>query len=157
MATIVVRVIGDEELARKLRSNFAAAPVRRFLTRSAIVVQGHAREKAPVDTGQLRNSIAYEIDGATMPRWARIGTNVKHGPFVELGTRPHFPPPNALEPWARRHGFGPSGGFLVARAISRHGTKARPYLVPGLNASQGQIRALVSTLGAEIEAAAGAA
>lgn len=99
------------------------------MTKSAIMVQGDARILVPVDTGRLRNSIAYEIRADGTGVVGKVGTNVAYGRYVEEGTAPHFPPVGAVAGWANRHGIAP---FLVARAISRHGTKARPYLKPAL-------------------------
>ena len=71
--------------------------------------------------------------GAASPLWAKGGSNVKYAPYMEYGTGRladaeggggggrHWPPAQALEGWASRHGFGPGGGFLVARAIGRRG------------------------------------
>lgn len=42
----------------------------------------YAKEKCPVDTGRLRNSIAYKSDDSC----AIVGTNVEYAPDVELGT-----------------------------------------------------------------------
>ena len=36
-----------------------------------------------VDTGRLRNSISYTVDGEA----AYIGTNVEYAPYLELGTK----------------------------------------------------------------------
>ena len=36
-----------------------------------------------VDTGRLRNSISYAVDGEA----AYIGTNVEYAPYLELGTK----------------------------------------------------------------------
>jgi hypothetical protein len=80
---------------------------------------------------------------------------VKYAPAVEFGTKPHFPPPKALEGWVRRKGIsariarhthgGQTGkkkkvgttssedtraAFIIARAISKKGTQAHPFLQP---------------------------
>ena len=48
----------------------------------------------------------------------------------------HWPPSDALELWAKRHGFGEGGGYLVARAIGlRGGLTPRRYLRGGLQES----------------------
>lgn len=52
------------------------------LTASALLVEGQAKDLTPVDTGNLRNSIAHEVE----KKEARVGTNVEYAPFVELGT-----------------------------------------------------------------------
>jgi len=122
-------------------------PVRKFLERSAKTVEGAAKEKVTVDTGRLRSSIASEVRTSS----AVIGTNLTYAPFVEFGTRPHFPPVGALRGWARRHGFPARGGaFLVARAISRRGTKAKPFLVPSLEQSKPKIKRFFRVMGEEI-------
>ena len=113
-------------------------PVRDFLVRSAFLVEAKAKEKAPVDTGRLRNSIATQIAQTR----AIVAANVLYAPFVEFGTKPHFPPPAALQPWARRHGFpkGMAGAYMVARAIARRGTRAQPFMAPALQQSLAAIR-----------------
>lgn len=52
------------------------------LEASALVVEGAAKNLAPVDTGNLRNSITHEVE----KNEARVGTNVDYAPFIELGT-----------------------------------------------------------------------
>jgi HK97 gp10 family phage protein len=46
-------------------------------------------------TGQLQGSITYEIDPVKMT--ARVGTNLMHGKYLELGTRKM-----AKRPWLKR-------------------------------------------------------
>ncbi len=155
--SVSVEIEGLDELLKKLEPRQLNGPLRRFFQRSTITVQNQARQKAPVDTGRLRSSIATQVDHSTPPMWGKIGTNVKYAPFVEFGTRPHWPPPGALQPWARRHGFppGPEGDFLVRRAIARHGTRAQPYLIPALEESMGDIRRFLDKMADEIEEAWG--
>ena len=98
------------------------------------------------DTGKLRQSI--KADSRDGWRSAEIGATATHAPFIEKGTKPHFPPSKALEPWVRRKARGgrrrPGSAigrnrlenevkgiaFVIARKISRKGTKARPALLP---------------------------
>ena len=104
-----------------------AKPMEDFFSRSALITEAKAKENAPVDTGRLRSSIRVSD---VSPYGASVGSDVVYAPFVEYGSRPHWPPKGALQPWARRHGFpvGLSGDFLVRRAISRRGTKPKPFL-----------------------------
>lgn len=94
------------------------AELHRRLTAAAIVVAGRAKALLSVagtgrqgkgrvygahpsqpgappkkQTGRLRASISYEVAG----RMARVGTNVKYGRLLELGTRKM-----AARPWLRR-------------------------------------------------------
>lgn len=58
------------------------AAIEQFLETAALVVEGEAKNRCPVDTGHLRRSITKEVDG----KEARIGTNIHYAPYVELGT-----------------------------------------------------------------------
>lgn len=64
-----------------------------------LVAEGYAKERCPVDTGRLRNSISHTSDGEA----AYIGTNVEYAPYVELGTSRMGPRPY-LAPAAEEHG-----------------------------------------------------
>jgi HK97 gp10 family phage protein len=99
------------------------AVARGFAKIGSLIKRG-GKQRAPVDTGRLRASI-FTRSGAL---FTTVSTNVNYAAYVHEGTSPHFPPPGALEGWARKHGFGKGGGFLVVRAISRRGTRARPFL-----------------------------
>ena len=90
------------------------------------------RDLKAIDLGHLRNSILVEITEDKLN--AEIGPTSPYGPYIEFGTQPHWPPLDALEGWAKRHGIP---AFLVARAIARRGTFARPYLAPAFDAIVG--------------------
>lgn len=63
----------------------AAAPGRakQYVMRGALMVEGDAKQLAPVDTGALRNSIhSEEGDGLT----AIVADGVEYGIYQELGT-----------------------------------------------------------------------
>lgn len=51
------------------------------------VVEGHAKEYSPVDTGNLRNSITHEPGEDC----EYVGTNVEYAPYVEFIDRYHHP------------------------------------------------------------------
>lgn len=87
---------------------------------TASLLEREAKKHTPVDTGNLRNSITTKVTTQDDRVIGVIGSNVKYAMAFEKGTRPHFPPTRALEGWARRHG---AVAFLVARAISKRGTK----------------------------------
>jgi phage gpG-like protein len=98
-----------------------------------LTVANDAKRLAPVDTGRLRASITPEVRQVANFTQGVVGSNVVYAPYMELGTgtfvgRPrYFPPPSALDTWARRHGM--SSGFAVAMAIwKRGGTRPRRFL-----------------------------
>lgn len=103
--------------------------VDRDLERRAIRVSTKARVFCPVHFGRLRASIHQRKVRELL--W-EVVADANYAIYVHDGTRPHFPPPQKLERWARLHGFPPGGGFLVARAISEEGTEGRPFLTDAL-------------------------
>ena len=76
--------------------------------------EGHAKEKCPVQSGVLRNSIAHEPRGDDT---VAIGTNIEYAPFVEFG---HNQEPGRYVP------------VLGKRLVADH-VAAKPYMVPALN------------------------
>lgn len=78
-----------------------------------LVAEGYAKDKCPVDTGALRNSITHTVQGNT----AYIGTNVEYGKYVELGTGSYAVGGGRQTPWK-----GPKG-------VTR-GQKPQPFLKP---------------------------
>lgn len=141
----MIRTIKDPE--------FFGGPLRKSLLQSAEFAVGQTKERSPVDTGRLRNSYATEIDRSPIPKFVTFGTNLTYAPHVEEGSKPHFPPLAALQPWARRHGFpaGSAGAFLVARAIAQRGTKGHHMLAEGLAATAGFWHDSFERAGREIE------
>ena len=82
-----LRIEGASRLRATLRDLSATqeAAVKRELMRSALAIQAGAKQRAPVDSGRLKNSIATEARDGGMTQV--IGTNVEYAPHVEFGTR----------------------------------------------------------------------
>ena len=150
MPDVRIRIQGDDELRRAMNNpEFVRGPLRDFLQRAAFVIESQMKQKVVVDTGRLRASITTNVG----PMAASIGPTVDYAAFVEYGTRPHWAPPGALQPWAGRHGFpqGARGDFLMRWIIARRGTRPHPFLKRTAQASIGQIRGLISRLQQDIE------
>jgi HK97 gp10 family phage protein len=64
-----------------------SGPVGKYLARTAQNVVNVARARCPVDTGNLRGSITYEIRREAGSLTARVGTNVPYAIYVHEGTR----------------------------------------------------------------------
>ena len=56
----------------------------RAMEKCGLTAEGYAKKLAPVDTGNLRNSITHDVDDGEPA--AYIGTNVEYAPYVCLGT-----------------------------------------------------------------------
>ncbi|MGH9784573.1 MAG: hypothetical protein ACRD88_10330 [Terriglobia bacterium] len=95
-----------------------------------------ARSGAPL--GELARSLKREVfseggqDNVRAVGRVFLGAPAdQYGIFVEVGTRPHFPPPAAIESWVRRR-LGVTNdrqarelAFLIGRKIARTGTPGR--------------------------------
>lgn len=66
-----------------------------------LLAENYAARRCPVDTGNLRGSITYEVDAGGNAVY--IGTNVEYAPYVELGTSRQKAQP-FLRPAASEHG-----------------------------------------------------
>lgn len=58
--------------------------MERALTRIGLAAEGYAKKEAPVDTGNLQNSITHAVEMGE--KAAYIGTNVEYASYVEFGT-----------------------------------------------------------------------
>lgn len=127
-----------EQVVRDLHGE----PMLEGMRDATLLVQGTARTLAPVDTGRLRASVLPEVrnEPLTGSVIGVVGSSVEHAPYMELGTKPHWPPLAALETWAKRHG---TTAFAVARAIARRGTKAYRYLQGAVEQNESKIVALI--------------
>lgn len=73
--------------------------VARALMMMGATAEGHAKAKAPVDTGRLRNSITHqELSDATV-----IGSNVEYAAAQELGTSRGIRPKHYLKDAVANH------------------------------------------------------
>lgn len=125
---------------------------RRAMQASVLIFEANVAERTPVGignsaTGHLRVSIASEVRGTGADIHGEVFTPALHGMAVEFGTRPHFPPPEALHDWVRLKLGVPqdevkSVAYLVARKIARRGTKGAFMFRDGWNASVGRVRDL---------------
>ena len=55
-------------------------------------VEGEAKVRSPVDSGNLRGSYTYTTD--KKERSVTVGTNVAYAPYLELGTSKQKPQPH---------------------------------------------------------------
>jgi len=131
---INVKIEGLDKLqaAFKKSPSIAKEEINKAIKKSLLLIQAKATPFIPVDTGELRNK--WLTTFGTLK--GTLENTAKHAVFVHEGTKPHFPPISAIERWANRHNIPP---FLVAKSISKKGTKAIPFLDDGINKAMNQI------------------
>lgn len=72
-----------QDNSKEVLAAFQEAAVR-ALEKCGLTAEGYAKKLAPVDTGNLRNSISHAVDEQGYK--AYVGTNTEYAPYVELGT-----------------------------------------------------------------------
>lgn len=59
------------------------------LAKMGEVVEGHAKDECPVDTGNLRNSLTHEAGEEDGTPCEYVGSDVEYAPYVEFIDRYH--------------------------------------------------------------------
>jgi|GEM_PF-5855447 len=75
-----VRLVINRSVIAEL--NEESSGLGSYLTRQGQRVKNKARVNAPVDTGNLRGSVAYELLKVNGVLVVRVGTNVPYGVYV---------------------------------------------------------------------------
>lgn len=91
------------------------------VSKAALLVQGSAKNKAPVDSGTLRQSIRADkakVQGENVT--ATISTNLEYAPYVEFGTG------------SRGQSTNTNTEVEVSYRSDWRGNKAQPFLWPAL-------------------------
>ena len=91
------------------------------VSKAAMLVQGSAKNKAPVDSGALRQSIRTDkakVQGENVT--ATVSTNLEYAPYVEFGTG------------SRGQSTNTNTEVEVSYRSDWRGNKAQPFLWPAL-------------------------
>lgn len=132
-----MRIDVDIADLERLRRAYAQAPditqkeMLAFLRTVAPHLEGEVKARTPTAHGTLRASITSAVSplAGGLGAEAVIGTSHAYAIPVELGSKPHFPPVDAIEDWvAVKLGIGGAEGrrvaFAIARSIAQRGTLA---------------------------------
>jgi HK97 gp10 family phage protein len=151
-----VSLSGMKELEGKLNKLNTALKedVSNEINASALKIENQAKRMAPVNFGQLRNSIALTKDGDLT---YTVAANASYAPYVEFGTGPQVNVPadfksyaqqfkgksggkfrdmvEALTLWVKRKGIGNGKNdkglaYVIALSILRKGMRPQPFLIP---------------------------
>lgn len=114
---MVIKITDNSALAKQ---ELQTATVR-ALEKCGLVAEGYAKKLCAVDTGNLRNSIAHQVDISEL--LCRIGSAAEYAPYVELGTGIYYPG-GRQTPWVYQDA---KGNWHLT-----HGQRAQPYLKPAV-------------------------
>ena len=104
----------------------------RALGKCGLTAEGYAKKLAPVDTGNLRNSISHAVD--EQEHKAYVGTNTEYAPYVELGTG-EYTDGGRPTPWVYQDDNG--NWHWTA------GNPAQPFLAPAVKDHANTYRAII--------------
>jgi len=93
----------------------------RALERCGLTAENYAKQLCPVDTGNLRGSIAHQVQPKELAVY--IGTNSEYAVYVELGTGKYYPG-GRKTPWVYQDA---KGNWHLT-----YGQRAKPYLKPAV-------------------------
>lgn len=143
--------VGDlAAISRGLRE--APEVTNRFLTEAmteaTLLVEREWKEKVPKVSSLTAGSIISDVASTPVGVLGVVGSSQASALFLELGTKAHMPPVEALVPWVKavlgitEPKEAKSVAFLVARKIARDGTEAKRPLERAVDATQAQIVAM---------------
>lgn len=106
--------------------------VEKALEECGLVAEGYAKKLAPVDTGNLRNSISHKVDPEEPAVY--IGTNSSYAAYQEFGTG-IYTEGGRDTPWVYQDA---KGNWHWTR-----GNKAQPFLKPAVADHARQYRQII--------------
>lgn len=106
----------------------------RALERCGSQAEGYAKDLAPVDTGNLRNSISHRVDDGEPAVY--IGSNTSYAPYVELATG-IYAEGGRPTPWVYQD---ENGNWHWTR-----GNKAQPFLKPAVADHAKEYQSIIKT------------
>lgn len=126
---IVVNLDSLKVLTEKYPQASENARVSR-ITEALLLLESAVKTQTPVGAGpiHLRDTIFQKVSVGGLSVSGILGSPAVYGEALEMGTSPHFPPVAPIQFWVERK-LGITGkqaksvAFLIARAISKRGTK----------------------------------
>jgi HK97 gp10 family phage protein len=146
------------EVIKKLNTldNKVQKEVKDEIAASALNIQNGAKKLAPVNFGQLRNSIYLKEQKIENGIVFTVGSSASYAPYVEFGTGGKVSIPNGFEDlansfkgrksgtfkdmvdaltlWVKSKGIGggkdKSVAYAIALSILRKGLRPQPFLIP---------------------------
>jgi len=137
-----MKIEGLDRLYRKI-ARLHNIDIKPIIEDATIRIRDEAKMRVPVDTGELQNSIDYNVDISAKGFTGKVFTNKEHGLYVELGTGPkgeasHIGISPEIKPI-----YSPSGWVYYdtdkQKFIFTNGQPARPFMYPALHDNREKI------------------
>ena len=137
-----MKIEGLDRLYRKI-ARLHNIDIKPIIEDATIRIRDEAKMRVPVDTGELQNSIDYNVDISAKGFTGKVFTNKEHGLYVELGTGPkgeasHIGISPEIKPI-----YSPSGWVYYdtdkQKFIFTNGQPAKPFMYPALHDNREKI------------------
>lgn len=137
-----MKIEGLDRLYRKI-ARLHNIDIKPIIEDATIRVRDEAKMRVPVDTGELQNSIDYNVDISAKGFTGKVFTNKEHGLYVELGTGPKGEANHSgISPEVKPI-YSPSGWVYYdvdkQKFIFTNGQPARPFMYPALHDNREKI------------------
>lgn len=151
--------MGDmQAFGRGLREapEYTERVLQETMTEATLLVQREWQENIPRASGLTAASITSDVASTPAGVLGVVASSQPNALFLELGTRAHMPPVEAIEPWVkavlgiRDPKEVKSVAFLVARKIARKGTPAKQPMAKAAASTEGQVVALFEHAAAKV-------
>ena len=151
MSELEITTTGLKEFREKLdqiERDMTGSPMMVAMGKATLLVTRSARMNAPVDRGPLRASITPNVVSLDNVVRGVVGSNREYAPYMELGTRPFWPPWKPIYEWALRKlkGDKKGAGAMAAGvrlAISKRGIQAKRFLQDALESNAKRIYRII--------------
>lgn len=111
------------------------------MDKAAETVKDKMRELAPVDSGNLRDSIAVVKQGGD--RWSIGPVNVPYAAAQEYGAKPHI----IIASPGKVLAFQVGGSTRFAKSVKHPGNKPQPYIRPAADWAREQLSEQIQVIG----------
>lgn len=153
-----ISIAGLDAISRGLQEapEFTDRVLREAMTEATLLVEREWKENVPKASGLTAQSITSDVASTPAGVLGVTGSSQASALFLELGSKPHMPPVDALVPWVKavlgisEPKEARSVAFLVARKIARDGTPAQRPMGRAVEAARGQIVAMFDNAAARI-------
>lgn len=143
-----MRISFDTSEVRRLTLDLSKAPARiramapQAIKKTLFDIEADAKVGAPVDTGNLENTIGTDVDADGLG--GVVGPTADYGDDVEYGTQPHVIRPR--DPGGVL-AFPGGGGTVFARSVNHPGTAPQPYMGPAFDRNAPTLEQLLGDAG----------
>lgn len=143
-----MKIEGLDRLYRKI-ARLHNIDIKPIIEDATIRVRDEAKMRVPVDTGELQNSIDYNVDISAKGFTGKVFTNKEHGLYVELGTGPKGEANHSgISPEVKPI-YSPSGWVYYdtdkQKFIFTNGQPARPFMYPALHENREKISKFIQS------------